>query len=271
MPEHVEDEHIAATPAAHNAMRRYDPAVAIDPDSTLGRLVQAMAGSKAFAKVGPKVVPPMDRLASRLSGGRFMISRMMLPCAVVTTTGRKSGQPRTTPLASVPLDGDLYVVGSNFGKPHHPSWSWNLIETPAATVTYSGRDVPGHRAPAQRRGEGDHVAAPHLGVAAVRPVRRAQRPRPSRLPPRPGLTRSADHRLPVSLSRVLTSKPDRISCVGVRFVKGTRQRRRGSETNSACSARDSLTLNTRLSATPWTWSAAATKSSAEPPADSSSR
>jgi len=142
VPQHVEDEHIVAGPAAHNAKRRYDPLVAIDPNSTLGRLVQGMAGSKAFAKVGPKVVPPMDRLASRLSGGRFMVSRMMLPCAVVTTTGRKSGQPRTTPLASVPLDGDLYVVGSNFGKPHHPAWSWNLVETPAATVTYSGETFP---------------------------------------------------------------------------------------------------------------------------------
>lgn len=116
--------------------------MAIDPNSTLGRGVQAMAGSKAFAKVGPKMVPPMDRLASKLSGGRFMVSRMMLPCAVVTTTGRKSGQQRETPLASVPLDGVLYVVGSNFGKPQHPAWSWNLIADPAATVTFSGETYP---------------------------------------------------------------------------------------------------------------------------------
>ena len=142
MPKHVEEEHIAAGAAAHNANHRYDPPVAIDPNSTLGRMVQRMAGSKAFAKVGPTIVPPMDRLVSRLSRGRFMVSRMMLPCAVVTTTGRKSGQPRESPLASVPLDGDLYVVGSIFGKPRHPAWSWNLIETPAASVTFSGETFP---------------------------------------------------------------------------------------------------------------------------------
>ena len=147
MPKHVDDEHIAGSATAHNANSpaatgRYDPPVAIDPNSRLGRMIQSMAGSKAFAKVGPALVPPMDRLVNRLSGGRLMMSRMMLPCAIVTTTGRKSGQPRESPLASVPLDGDLYVVGSNFGKPHHPAWSWNLIEHPAATVTYCGETFP---------------------------------------------------------------------------------------------------------------------------------
>jgi len=62
----------------------------------------------------------------------------MLPCAVVTTTGRRSGEARESPLAAVPLDGDLYVVGSNFGKPSHPAWSWNLIADPHATVSFEG-------------------------------------------------------------------------------------------------------------------------------------
>lgn len=66
------------------------------------------------------------------------MSRLMLPCAVVTTTGRRSGVRRSTPLASVPLDGDLYVVGSNFGKPEHPAWTWNLLADPSATVTFEG-------------------------------------------------------------------------------------------------------------------------------------
>jgi deazaflavin-dependent oxidoreductase (nitroreductase family) len=65
---------------------------------------------------------------------------MMLPCAIVTTTGRKSGEPRESPLATVPLDGSLYVVGSNFGKPHHPAWSWNLLADPTAQVSFRGSD-----------------------------------------------------------------------------------------------------------------------------------
>ena len=110
----------------------------IDPQSRVGRTVQPVAGSKAFAKVGPRVVPPIDRVLNRLFKGRVLMSSMMLPCAVVTTTGRKSGLPRESPLATVPLHGDLYVVGSNFGREHHPAWSWNLIDEPHATVSFRG-------------------------------------------------------------------------------------------------------------------------------------
>jgi deazaflavin-dependent oxidoreductase (nitroreductase family) len=110
----------------------------LDPNSRVGRSVQAMAGSRWFAKVGPPVVPHIDRLLNRVFGGRVLMSSMMLPCAVVTTTGRKSGLPRESPLASVPLDGALYVVGSNFGRPQHPAWSWNLLADPSAQVSFRG-------------------------------------------------------------------------------------------------------------------------------------
>ena len=95
-----------------------------------------MAGSRWFAKVGPRAVPRIDRALHRAFGGKVLVSSLMLPCAVVTTTGRKSGLPRESPLASVPLDGYLYVVGSNFGQAHHPAWSWNLLADPSATVSF---------------------------------------------------------------------------------------------------------------------------------------
>ncbi|MEI2697325.1 MAG: nitroreductase family deazaflavin-dependent oxidoreductase [Microthrixaceae bacterium] len=113
--------------------------MAVDPQSRLGRSVQAMAASRRFAKVGPVVVPPIDRLLNRMFGGKVLMSSLMLPCAVVTTTGRKSGLPRESPLASVPLDGCLYVVGSNFGRDNHPAWSWNLLADPTALVSYRGQ------------------------------------------------------------------------------------------------------------------------------------
>lgn len=112
----------------------------IDRDGRLGRAVQRVAGSRAFSAVGPTVVPPIDRALHRVSGGRIMMSRMMLPCAVVTTTGARSGLPRETPLAAVPFDGALYVVGSNFGRPSHPAWSGNLIAEPSATVSFDGEE-----------------------------------------------------------------------------------------------------------------------------------
>ncbi|MGB0630567.1 MAG: nitroreductase family deazaflavin-dependent oxidoreductase [Alphaproteobacteria bacterium] len=48
------------------------------------------------------------------------------PCLLLTTTGRNSGQPRTTPLI-YGRDGDDYVViASQGGRPKHPNWYFNL-------------------------------------------------------------------------------------------------------------------------------------------------
>ena len=49
---------------------------------------------------------------------------------LLTTTGRKSGEPRTTPLIYA-QDGDRYViVASKGGAPEHPGWYENLSKTP---------------------------------------------------------------------------------------------------------------------------------------------
>jgi deazaflavin-dependent oxidoreductase (nitroreductase family) len=56
------------------------------------------------------------------------------PILLLTTTGAKSGQPRTTPLA-YGRDGDRYVVvGSQGGRPTNPDWYYNLLKNPTVTV-----------------------------------------------------------------------------------------------------------------------------------------
>jgi deazaflavin-dependent oxidoreductase (nitroreductase family) len=93
-------------------------------------------------RVGPKVIPHIDRFLHRISGGRIIMSRGMLPSLVLTTTGAKSGQKRTTPLATKPEDGYWYVVGSNFGRDTHPAWTANLIANPDAEVSFDARSTP---------------------------------------------------------------------------------------------------------------------------------
>lgn len=106
-------------------------------DGPMGRAVRKMATSKGFRKVGPKVVPRLDRALHRLTGGRVVLSQALVPSMVLTTTGQKSGLPRESPLACVPDgDGGWYVVGSNFGREQHPAWTGNLIAEPVATVSY---------------------------------------------------------------------------------------------------------------------------------------
>lgn len=106
-------------------------------DGPIGRVTQRVATSATFRKVGPKVVPPLDRVLHRLTGGRVILSRALVPSLLLTATGRKTGEPRRTPLACVPDDdGGWWVVGSNFGQASHPAWTANLIAHPTATVSY---------------------------------------------------------------------------------------------------------------------------------------
>ena len=53
-----------------------------------------------------------------------------VPTLLLTTTGRRSGLPRTTALI-YGRNGDRYlVVASRGGHPKHPAWYLNLVEQP---------------------------------------------------------------------------------------------------------------------------------------------
>jgi deazaflavin-dependent oxidoreductase (nitroreductase family) len=66
-----------------------------------------------------------------------------LPSLMLTTIGRRSGQPRQTPLlCHLEADGSYLIVDTNFGRPPSPAWSHNLIATPRAKVTRRGRTLP---------------------------------------------------------------------------------------------------------------------------------
>jgi deazaflavin-dependent oxidoreductase (nitroreductase family) len=70
---------------------------------------------------------------------------------LLTTTGRTSGEPRTTPLIYA-VDGDRYViVASKGGAPDDPGWYLNLSKTPEVELQVKD-EVFGARA---RVAEGD--------------------------------------------------------------------------------------------------------------------
>jgi F420H(2)-dependent quinone reductase len=74
------------------------------------------------------------RLYKRL-GGRFVgsvgLGRKVL---LLTTTGRKSGTPRTTPLVFMPHGDRVVVYPSNGGKESAPAWWLNLQANPIASI-----------------------------------------------------------------------------------------------------------------------------------------
>ncbi len=104
--------------------------------------VQRMAGSGWFAKVAPPFLPRLDRTLHRITRGHVILSRYLVPSLVLTTTGRVSGLAREAPLACMPEDdGGFVVVGSNFGREHHPAWTANLLANPEAEVSHRGHVI----------------------------------------------------------------------------------------------------------------------------------
>src|SRR5215218_7225284 len=57
---------------------------------------------------------------------------------LLTTTGRKSGEPRTTPLIYAPHGEDYMVVASQGGSPTPPAWFLNLSAKPEVEVQVKG-------------------------------------------------------------------------------------------------------------------------------------
>lgn len=61
---------------------------------------------------------------------------------LLTTTGRASGQERTTPLIHRADEGTWVVVASKGGAPDHPDWYKNLQARPEATIQVEGERIP---------------------------------------------------------------------------------------------------------------------------------
>jgi deazaflavin-dependent oxidoreductase (nitroreductase family) len=61
---------------------------------------------------------------------------------LLTTTGRSSGQERTTPLIHRAENGSWVVVASKGGAPDHPGWYQNLEANPEATIQVKDERIP---------------------------------------------------------------------------------------------------------------------------------
>lgn len=110
--------------------------------SPLFKPVFAFASTALGSQVIRALVP-LDRRVLRATKGKYtLFGPTSMPELLLTTTGRKSGQPRLSALSYL-RDGDsVLVLGSNFGQQHHPAWSLNLLANPEATVAINGIEIP---------------------------------------------------------------------------------------------------------------------------------
>lgn len=100
------------------------------------RLASSGPGSWLFARVLHRV----DRPVYRLTGGRHTLASLVsgIPVAMLTTTGARSGRPRTVPVLGLPSSEGLVVIASNFGQERHPAWYYNLRADPTGEVAVDG-------------------------------------------------------------------------------------------------------------------------------------
>ncbi len=88
------------------------------------------------------------------------------PLLLLTTTGAKSGQQRTTPLVYTKDGDNLVIIASKGGAPTNPAWYHNLLANPIATV-----ELPGETFQARARvAEGEERDRLYNAQAALMPA-----------------------------------------------------------------------------------------------------
>jgi deazaflavin-dependent oxidoreductase (nitroreductase family) len=89
---------------------------------------------------GRPIAEQLEALLRFATNGRIGVLDLTgLPNVQITTPGRKTGLARTATVQYVPTQDGLLVVGSNWGRERHPSWSANLKATERVTVRRRGR------------------------------------------------------------------------------------------------------------------------------------
>jgi len=111
------------------------------------KIVRWTASSAVGSWVYARTLPHIDRILLDLTDGSLAIPEILagLPVIELTTTGAKSGQPRTKPLLGLRDGQQWVVVASNWGSARHPAWYHNLRVNPAVTVRADG-DTGAYRA-----------------------------------------------------------------------------------------------------------------------------
>jgi deazaflavin-dependent oxidoreductase (nitroreductase family) len=118
-----------------------------------------------------KTMNRVHRLVLGATGGRLGWKASGMPVIELTTTGRRSGQPRATMLTSPYQEGStIVIVASRGGDDHHPAWYLNLRDHPEVSVSVGGEPAQRMRAevasPEDRARLWPLITADHRNYAA---------------------------------------------------------------------------------------------------------
>lgn len=78
----------------------------------------------------------------RANGGKLSGPMEGAPVLLLTTAGRRSGDPHTTPVGFIDADGRLAVAAANGGSEQHPDWFRNIEANRHVTIEVPGASIP---------------------------------------------------------------------------------------------------------------------------------
>lgn len=90
---------------------------------------QERFGTSLIRKIGK-----MQVWVYRATGGRIWNTFLGAPVCILTTIGRKSGQPRMTPLVYVEEGKNVIIAASKGGMSKPPVWKYNLDANPDCEI-----------------------------------------------------------------------------------------------------------------------------------------
>ena len=106
----------------------------------LARFVVWFSATRLGTWVVRHIASPLDPILFKATNGRFTSTGPpTMPMLTLTSTGRKSGKPRSVQLVYVEKQGDYLVVASAMGQERHPGWRYNLESDPEVELQLPGR------------------------------------------------------------------------------------------------------------------------------------
>ncbi len=88
-----------------------------------------------------KFIRDLSIFLYRLTGGKVGGHMQGLPVLLLRTTGRKTGEERTTPLGYFTENGNYIITASNAGRAKHPAWFLNLRTNPRVTIEVQDQQI----------------------------------------------------------------------------------------------------------------------------------
>jgi deazaflavin-dependent oxidoreductase (nitroreductase family) len=104
------------------------------------RIIQRLTAMRWASSLMTHRLHRWDRWIHKITRGRWTATEILagLPVLFVTSLGRKTHQPHTTPLLAI-QDGEGFIlVATKFGAEHHPHWYLNMKSNPQVEVFYKG-------------------------------------------------------------------------------------------------------------------------------------